>query len=380
MNGSAPSPALHVFTLRELPLAARLTLALFLLSVGIGYVSALVQLHFQHATPGTPLPSRDDAVRIFHGDVGGRPKSKIEQLLPEDYQGKPFNGQGQMTAAFFGQAEDYKSAVKARKKQLAKQAQANPDDEPIARQAEQEVRQKHDTERRIVLAWIEAGASEKEYDDDQFPLPKEWADRPVKKEYLVEEDGKIAEPRSAKIKTILQDRCVRCHQPNGDDPNAAAFPLTNFKQLKPYVTVQTSSGMSLTKLAQTTHVHLLGFSMLYGLTGLILAFSSYPRWLRLLLCPLPLFAQVVDISFWWLARLPEPGGPLFAEAIVVSGAIVAVGLLLHIVLGLFNLFRLKGWLVLILLFAATAYAGHVAKTRVLDPYLAQENAPNAAEK
>ena len=97
--------------------------------------------------------------------------------------------------------------------------------------------------------------------------------------------------------------------------------------------------------------------MLYGLTGLILAFSSYPRLLRIVLCPLPLLAQVVDISLWWLARLPEPHGPLLAEAIVVSGAVVAVGLLLHIVLCLFNLFRWKGWVILILLFAAAGYAG-----------------------
>ncbi len=379
MNGSS-SLVPRAITLRDLPLAARLTLALFLISVGIGYVSALVQLHFQHATPGGLLPTRDDAIRVFHGDVGDKPKSKIEQLLPENYQGKPFNGQGQMTAAFFGQAEDFKSAKKARAKQLAKKAGANADKEAIDREAEQQVRQEHDTERRILLAWIQGGANEKEYNDDQFPLPKELADRPVKKDYLVEEDGQIAEPRTAKIKSILQDRCVRCHQPSGDDPNAGEFPLTNFKQLKPYVSVQTSSGMSMTKLAQTTHVHLLGFSMLYGLTGLILAFSSYPRWLRLLLCPLPLLVQVVDISFWWLARLPEPYGPVFAEAVIVSGAIVAVGLLLHIVLGLFNLFRLKGWLVLILLFAATGYAGYVAKMRVIDPYIAQENAPNAAEK
>ena len=39
-------------TLRALPLAARLVLAVFLIAVGLGYGSALVQLHFQHASPG----------------------------------------------------------------------------------------------------------------------------------------------------------------------------------------------------------------------------------------------------------------------------------------------------------------------------------------
>jgi hypothetical protein len=380
MNGPTPAYAPHCLTLRELPLAARLTLALFLISVGIGYVSALVQLHFQHATKGEPLPSPDDAVRVFHGEVGDKPKSKIEQLLPEDYQGKPFNGQGQMTAAFFGQSDDFKSAVKARAKQLAKKSGAKPDEQAIKDAAEQEVRFEHDTERQIVLAWIQGGANENEYNEDQFLLPKSLADRAVKKDYLVEEDGKIAEPRLAKIKSILQDRCVRCHQPGGDDPKAAEFQLMNYKQLKHYVVVQTSSAMSLTKLAQTTHVHLLGFSMLYGLTGLILAFSSYPRLLRIVLCPLPLLVQIVDISFWWLGRLPEPEGPLFARGVVYTGAIVAIGLLLHIVLGLFNLFRVKGWLILLLLFAATGYVGYVAKERYIDPFIAKEKATNSEKK
>jgi hypothetical protein len=120
--------------------------------------------------------------------------------------------------------------------------------------------------------------------------------------------------------------------------------------------------------------------MLYGLTGLILAFSSYPRVLRILLCPLPLLVQIVDISFWWLARLPEPHGPMFARYVVYSGSLVAVGLMLHIVLGLFNLFRVKGWLVLILLFAAASYAGFVAKNEVIDPFIALEKTANTSEK
>ena len=75
----------------------RLTLAVFLLSVGIGYVAALVQLHFQHATPGDLLPSRDDAVRVFHGDVGAKPQKQDRAIAAEDFKRKKMNGQGQMT-------------------------------------------------------------------------------------------------------------------------------------------------------------------------------------------------------------------------------------------------------------------------------------------
>jgi hypothetical protein len=365
----------RAITLRSLPLAARLTLALFLISVGIGYVSALVQLHFQHASPGEMLPTPADAIRTFHGDVGERSKSKIEQVLPDSDQG-PFNGNGQMTSAFTRRAEDWKSAISQKTKALAKKEKGDPKDPAIRQTAEAEVRAERDAERWVLLAWIGSGANEKEYNDDAFPLPADLADRPLTPQYLVEEDGKVAQPRLAKIKTILQDRCVRCHAPDGEDAQATQFPLDTYKHLKPFVTAKTSSGMSLEKLAQTTHVHLLGFSMLYGLTGLILAFSSYPRFVRVLLCPLPLLAQVIDISFWWLARLPEPQGPLFAQGIVVSGAVVAAGLLLHIVLGLFDLFSKKTWLVLVLLFAAAGYGSYVAKERLVDPFLAQEKAPS----
>jgi hypothetical protein len=377
MNGNSPSYTPHCWTLRELPLAARLTLALFLISVGIGYVSALVQLHFQHASPGEPLPSPDDAVRVFHGHVGEKPKSRLEQVLPEVDQG-PFNGSGQMTSAFTKRSENWSRAKKDKAKELAEKAGGGRSGQLDPAVAEQELRKERDAERRAVLAWIRAGASEKEYAEDKFCLPNELAKLSVTPKYVAEEDSK--ESPAIKIKSILQDRCVRCHAPDGEDAQAAQFPLDTYQHLKPYVLVQTASGMSLNKLAQTTHVHLLGFSMLYGLTGLILAFSSYPLLLRIILCPLPLLVQVVDISFWWLGRLPEPEGPMFARGVVYTGAIVAIGLLLHIVLSLFNLFRAKGWLILILLFASSGYVGYQAKERYIDPYIAQEKASSEEAK
>jgi hypothetical protein len=372
-----PSPPLRTVTLSELPLAARLTLALFLLSVGIGYVSALVQLHFQHASAGDLLPSPDDAVRVFHGETGAKPASKIEQLLPEDYQGKKMNGQGQMTSAFFKRAEDYDETIAEKARELAKKQGVKKPDKTIKGAAKAEVDRERNGERLAMIAWVRGGAKETEYNDDNFPLPKEFTEQPITRTMLVEAGGEVVEPHAVKIQTLFQSRCANCHKDGGE---AQQYPLTTIAEIKKYATVKTSQGMSMEKLAQTTHVHLLGFSMLYGLTGLILAFSSYPRVVRIVLCPLPLIVQIVDISFWWLARLPEPHGPMFARCVVYSGAFVAVGLLLHIVLSLFNLFRVKGWLILILIFTAAGYAGYVAKNEVIDPFIAQEKSANIAEK
>ena len=74
----------------------------------------------------------------------------------------------------------------------------------------------------------------------------------------------------------------------------------------------------------------------------------------------------MDLSCWWLARLDNIG-PDFALAIMGTGAIVGVGLMLQVVLSLFNMYRWPGKVVLLLLFAATAAGGvssHAAGPRL----------------
>src|SRR5205814_1569317 len=100
-------------------------------------------------------------------------------------------------------------------------------------------------------------------------------------------------------------RCARCHGKEGEQEDK---PLDTFVVIKTYLPPKGNEnpnaahpGLSTIKLAQSTHVHLLSFSMLYLLTGFILAFTRLPRFLKVVLCPLPLVVQVVDISCWWLA-------------------------------------------------------------------------------
>src|SRR5260221_14655028 len=97
-------------TLRNLPLPIRLTLAMFLVAAGIGYLTALVQLHFAHASPGNMLPSPDDAVKVFHGATGPQ-MTQIERLL-EAPVNMPFNGTGSMRKAFLEKSGEWKSEIK----------------------------------------------------------------------------------------------------------------------------------------------------------------------------------------------------------------------------------------------------------------------------
>ena len=88
--------------------------------------------------------------------------------------------------------------------------------------------------------------------------------------------------------------------------------------------------MSLEKLAQSSHVHLLGFAVLFGFTGLLFALTSYPAPLRFVLAPLVLLAQVADIACWWLARIDGSQGEMFARIIPITGSLVLLYMFLPI--------------------------------------------------
>ena len=85
--------------------------------------------------------------------------------------------------------------------------------------------------------------------------------------------------------------------------------------------------------------------------------------------PLALVAQIVDISFWWLARLQDPYGTIFAKCIIFSGGIAGLALALQIILGLFSLFGWFGRFVVFLLLLAAAAGGGALYYYVLGPYI-----------
>ncbi|HEY1860828.1 MAG TPA: hypothetical protein VGG61_10765, partial [Gemmataceae bacterium] len=124
-------------------------------------------------------------------------------------------------------------------------------------------------------------------------------------------------------------------------------------------------GMSLAKLAQSTHVHLLGFAVLWCLTGLLFAFTSYPAFIRAVFGPWTLIAQVADIACWWLAG----DNPRFADAIMVTGGLVGLGLAIQLVGTSLDLFRRGGRLlmILVLLLVGVSAAGFYFK--VVEPRL-----------
>lgn len=341
---------------RDLPFSARLVLGVFLVSVGLGYAAALVQLHFQHAGAGKPMPDREDVIRVFHGIPGA---SEMERLLvtPED---KPFASGGQMRSAFFDHSTSWKAAI--RKKQRAMQ-EKNKEAKVTAEEAEKELRKERTLEVTALVDWVKKGAQKETW--EEHPLPADFK----KNSGMEELDGQFFECNDdgtckAKISAINETRCARCHA-EGKSGSAGQVHLETYEGFKDYCDVPTTAGVSREKLAQSTHVHLLGFAVLYAMTGLIFATTSWPGILRVLIAPLPLVAQLVDIGCWWLAR----ESPFFAEMIIYSGAVVAGALFLQIVLSLFDLYGWFGKFVVLLVLVALGLGAWQVYERVVNPYL-----------
>lgn len=348
------------YTLRLLPLPAKLVISAFLLSVGLGYVSAMVQLHMQHSDrDGTPLPTTENVIAIFAGKRRHQPDqqnqpitSKLEAIISGDPKANDLTARN-MTPAFFHLDDG----------DFDRQKKLEPQKLP-------ELLAEREGERLAVLAWIrsEPDARRRSYLDDRFGLPQDRIGQPLTPAFRMGSD-------MVRIQTLLNARCARCHQPGGEKPDV---PLTAYEHYLPFLPAElkvidgwVDSGrlISLEKLTQSTHAHLLSFAVLFGLTGFIFSFTSYPALIRGILGPGVLIAQVADISCWWLARLDPPYGPAFASCILITGGIVGCGLCAQILLSLFNMYATKGKAVLILLGLATIGLAGIAKIKVVDPFL-----------
>lgn len=371
--------------LRKLPAAGKIVVATLLLSIGVGFTSAIVNLHFQSANAGQPLPGPEETVSEFHGS---KQYSQIERLLIAN-ESKPFNGSGSMRSAFTSKrAGGIKRAIKEKRTYLTELAEEKLKDKPeelakeIARiandpEVEKLVYQDIDGERVALLAWIKDGFKKEYYEHSQlqgYPLVGKLESLKISSHMVhITEDGS---QRFANIEGIIESRCVRCHDANAGG-SAANFPLNTYEEFTDYCAPEKSSAKSLEKLALSSHVHLLGFAMLYGITGFCLAMTGFPNYLKVIIAPSALIIQVVEISCWWFARMDAPMGPIFASAIPVLGGMVALGLLSQILLSLWDMFEIGGRKVIIILLVVGAIFGGIIGVKVVLPFLKEEAGQSA---
>ncbi len=348
-----PEPAAPRISLRELPFASRIVLSVFLIAVGLGYFSAMIQLHMKHSKrDGEPLPTGLDVVAVFAGlepyDPNAKaPRSHIETLLSADPEAQDV-GKNNMAPAFY-----------AKSKGGAALRGGGPD---IAT-----ARSHRDGELQSMLAWIRSDAATKKaaYENDSFARPDPFKDMPVTPEFLAP-DGTV------KVQSLVEARCQNCH-------SAQAPALDSYSALEPLITapsreiidgkwVRSAKQPDIERLTQSTHAHLLTFAILFALTGLTFSFTTYWAGIRAVLGPIVLVAQVVDISFWWLALVPHYG-VYFAYGILGTGAVVGIGMTMQIVLSLVNMYGLKGKIVVLLVLFGVATALATVGLVVIQPAL-----------
>ena len=348
-------PAAPRIALRQLPLAARLVLSVFLIAVGLGYFSAMIQLHMKHSKKeGEPLPTPADVVEVFAGlklyDPNEKlPCSQFESLLMGDKYAAEVS-KSNMAPAFFAKSKGWAKERSQRGLDVKK------------------LEAEHQGELDAMLAWIRSDAEPKEasYKNDSFPRPAKI--EAITPEFLGPDGG-------VKVKSLIEARCQNCHA------NQAPS-LANYDELKSRITppsqeiidgkwVRTAKQPDIERLTQSTHAHLLTFAVLFAMTGLTFAFTSYWSIVRCVLAPVVLIAQVADISCWWLALVPHYG-VYFAYSIMATGAVVGMGLSLQIVLSLLNMYGVRGkFAVLLLLFGGAAGLGFIG-LKVIQPALDDE--------
>lgn len=360
-------------TLRDLPLPVKVVASVFLMAVGAGYGSAMVQLHMQDSKSGQPMPTVADVIRKYTGkvkfDPANPPPAPVSRLhalvMSEDVE---ISGKS-MVAAFTTSDRakgdlKFATAIKGKSPDQVKQIEAERRGERVA-----------------LALWINAPDADRStaYASDKFPMPDGKAPGALTSAF---KDG-----TALKVRSLLEARCVTCHSKGGDKEDV---PLGTYEEVSRWMQVDAAvpvngyikveEPVSITKLTQSTHAHLLSFAVLFSLTGLIFACSSYPTGMRVILGPWVVIAVFADVSLWWLARLCEEWGPFFAMGIIGTGGAAGMGLGAQITLSLFNMYGRKGKLMLALMFGAGAgLAGFLFVNKIQPILAAKQNAVNGKD-
>ena len=133
----------------------------------------------------------------------------------------------------------------------------------------------------------------------------------------------------SQVEPIFAKDCISCHMANAK----SIPPLTSLAALQKVTGADT--GTSVTDLAEVSHIHLFGISIIFLLTGAIFAFSETPVWFRVCLVVVPYLSILMDIGSWWLTKYVDPA--FFAYVVVVGGACMGLALAAQIFISLWQM-------------------------------------------
>lgn len=241
-------PEWESIRLGKLPLAFRLALSCFLLTLGLGYLVAAVNLYLTyHLTDGEPGLSVADLRRAFYGN---RENTKLASKID-----------GGSMAQFLPREGD----------------------------------------REKILSWIQDGASEDGY--------------------------------NRTVKPILQQNCVRCHNPNGLQ---RFTPLTSYEEVM--AVTQIDRGEPPQLWARVAHTHIQSIGLIFLVLAGIFAFTQTPPLVKGVVIVLPFAALVADFGFRYLIKY----APGLVYAMAASGGLMGLAFATLILVPLYEMWLRKG--------------------------------------
>ncbi len=130
------------------------------------------------------------------------------------------------------------------------------------------------------------------------------------------------------VEPIFAKSCVGCHMANA----TSIPPLASYEEVRKVA--QADTGTNIADLAQGSHIHLFGISIIFLLTGAIFALSETPIWVRVCLVVVPYLTILMDIGSWWFTKYLDPA---FAYVVIVGGAGMGLALAAQILISLWEM-------------------------------------------
>lgn len=128
-------------------------------------------------------------------------------------------------------------------------------------------------------------------------------------------EGADRENYDARIKSIVQARCLTCH--DGSNPHLPN--LSNYDFIKKLA--GTDTGTPVFTLVRVSHIHLFGLTFVFFVVGTIFSHAYVrPVWFKCTVVALPFVALVLDVSSWYFTKLYHPFGYL----VIVGGGFMGL--------------------------------------------------------
>ena len=142
------------------------------------------------------------------------------------------------------------------------------------------------------------------------------------------QDGAEQPGYEAVVRPILQQNCVRCHNPQGLQ---RFTPLTNYEQVM--AVAQIDRGEPVALWARVAHTHIQSIGLIFLVLGGVFTLTSLADRVKVAIVALPFAALVVDFGARFLARwLP---GTVYL--MMASGAVIGLSLAVMILVPLYEM-------------------------------------------